>query len=190
MSDITGKFVKYEPSVQVEKKAGGTYNAWRIVYEDGRGDIKSISKPAAGLQYLPALKNGLESLVAGDSFVMERQEKDGFQNPVKVYKSEGAVQQAKGNPCAQIPVPVTLSTQPNTFEVNNQLKEKQMKFDELRQPIYVRQTALKAASELADVLELKTEQDVLEQAKRFVRFIETGDTGSIEDMPNDDIEVD
>jgi len=191
MSNITGKFVKYEPSVQVEKKdKSGTYNAWRLVYEDERGEIKSIAKPALGLQYLPALKNGLENLVAGDTFIMERQEEGKFQNATKIYKSEGAVQQAKGNPCAQIPVPVTLSTQPNTFEVNNQLKEKQMKFDELRQPIYVRQTALKAASELADVLELKTEQDVLEQAKRFVRFIETGDTGSIEDMPNDDIEVD
>ena len=189
MSNITGKFVKYEPSVQVEKKAGGTYNAWRLVYEDARGDIKSIAKPAGGLQYLPALKNGLESLVSGDSFVMERQEKDGFQNPTKVYKSEGAVQQATPTPAAQ-PRPAQATSSSNTFEVNNQLKEKQMKFDELRQPIYVRQTALKAASELADVLKLKTEQAVLEQAKRFVRFIETGDTGSIEDMPNDDIEVD
>ena len=113
-------------------------------------------------------------------------------NPVKVYKSEGNVPEPRQDVAPSKPFvkPATTSSGPNTFEVNNQLKEKQMKFDELRQPIYVRQTALKAASELADVLKLETEQAVLEQAKRFVRFIETGDSGSIEDMPSDDIEVD
>ena len=185
MSDIQGKFISFEPSMQAEKKAGGTYNAWRIIYEDGFGAVKNITKPAGTLLHTPGLKNGLERLVSGDSFVMERQEKDGFQNPVKVYKSEGAAQQAQPIAKAAAPAP----TGPNTFEVNNQLKEKQMKLDEIRQPLIVRQTCLKAAAELAVLFKFKTEEEVLQQAKRFIAFVETGNTGSIEDMPNDDIDI-
>lgn len=189
MSDVTGKLVKVEFDVDVEKKAGGTYKAWRIVYEDFKGDIKSIAKPMGGLQYLPGLKNGLDSLESGDTFTMERQEKDGFQNPTKIYKSDGAASQSPSatQPVARAAAPVP--TGPNTFEVNNQLKEKQMKLDEIRQPLIVRQTCLKAAAELAVLFKFETEEEVMQQAKRFITFVETGNTGSIEDMPNDDIDI-
>ena len=187
MSNITGEFVEFVPSVSIKSQKGTMYDAYKLVYKDSTGKYNEIAKPKGSLDHAPAFKNGLENLKAGDMFVLEREQNGNFLNPVKIYKVDGNVAPPASAP-KQAPVQQN-STGPNTFEVNNQLKEKQMKFDVERQPIYVRQTALKAASELAEVLKLKTEQAVLDQAKRFVRFIETGDSGSIEEMVNDDIDI-
>lgn len=187
---ITGKLVEVEFDVAIEKKGGGTYQGYRVTYKNAEGEYKSFAKPIQSLKYNAALAESLKGLSPGDTFTIEMVKKDGFLNPTKAYKGPSQVQVTPAaSQSSATQQQAQASGQRNTFEVNNELKEKQMKFDEMRQPIYVRQTALKAASELATVLGLKTEQDVMSQAKRFVVYIETGDTGSIEDMPNDDIDI-
>ena len=185
MSIVKGTVLKISIDVAVEKKDGGSYPGWVLAYEDQNGEVKKIAKHMNSLKYLPDFSKTLKELSVGDRFTLEMVKKGDFLNPVSIVKGfEGA----PSTPNIQKAV-TTQPSGPNTFEVNNQLKEKQMKFDELRQPVYVRQTALKAASELAVVLKLETEVEVLAQAKRFVRFIETGDTGSIEDMISDDLGI-
>jgi hypothetical protein len=185
MSIVTGTVVKISIDVSVEKKDGGSYPGWVLVYEDQNGEIRKIAKHMNSLKYLPDFSKNLKELSVGDRFTLEMVKKGDFLNPVSIVKGFEGV---PSTPNAQQSVPVQ-SSGPSTFEVNNILKEKQMKLDEVKQPIYIRQSALKATSELAEILGLKTEVEIFAQSKRFVRYLETGDTGAIEDLMNDDLGI-
>lgn len=183
--NVTGTVVSIEHEVQIAKNGGGSYPGSRVSYRDKDGTLREQNFHQNALKFNAAIKNGLENLSAGDSFTMVKEKENDFWNVKQIFKGEATVQ-ANSTPA---PVAAQASSGPNTFEVNNQLKEKQMKFDVLRQPIYVRQTALKAASELSTIFKLNTPEDVLNLSKRFVTYIETGETGMIEDMVNDDIDI-
>jgi hypothetical protein len=180
---IIGTVVAVDKNVEIEKKDGGTYPGTRLSYRTQEGKLQEQAWHENGLKYNHAVRNSLDEMQAGEKFTMTKEKNDkGFWEVKTLIKgvAEAAPQQGKSY--------TPSNNNSNTFEVNNQLKEKQMKFDELRQPIYVRQTALKAASELATVLKLKTEQDVLDQAVRFVKYIETGDTGDMNGLVSDDLD--
>lgn len=181
---LTGTVVSVDKNVDIEKKDGGTYPGSRLSYRTQDGKLQEQAWHENGLKYNHAVRNSLDELTAGDKFTMTKEKNDkGFWEVKSLIK--GVAEQPKQAGNSYTPS----NNSSNTFEVNNQLKEKQMKFDELRQPIYVRQTALKAASELATVLKLKTEQAVLEQAQRFVRYIETGDIGDMNGLVSDDLDA-
>jgi hypothetical protein len=183
MMIITGTVVSVERDVDIPKKDGGSYVGTRLTYRDNQGNLKEQNWHPNGLKYNHAVRNSLDEMQAGEKFTMTKEKGDnGIWNVKTLIKGVAGATPQQGKSYTPS------NNNSNTFEVNNQLKEKQMKFDELRQPIYVRQTALKAASELATVLKLKTEQDVLDQAVRFVKYIETGDTGDMNGLVSDDLD--
>jgi hypothetical protein len=186
MSVITGKVLAVEIDVQIKKQAGGTYPGWSIDYKSSDGEARSYAKHMNSLKYNAGLKSMLQELQPGDEFTLVSEKNaEGFLNPKTLQKGiVNVVQTPAQAPAA--PAPSGTNSAPNTFQVNNELKEKQMRLDELKQPMIIRQVCLKAAAELATLLKHTTAEEVIKQADSFVRYVEFG---SIEDMPNDDIEV-
>lgn len=196
MSNLTGTFVEVEFDANVEKRAGGTYNGFRVTYKDNKGEYQTMVKTMKTLEVTPGLRAGLDSLKAGEAFTIERKRDGDFLNPTKAYVGQPVGGSEPAPAKVYTPGPKTASEQgmmpvakTNTFEVNNELKEKQMKIDELKQPLIIRQVCLKAAAELADILKIKNEADLLAMSERLVAYVRTGATGSIEDMMNDDIGI-
>ena len=89
MANVNGVVVAVEIDVPVKKNGGGTYQGWSLVYKDNTGEIKTMSKHMNSLKYAQPLKNGLESLKAGDAFTLEQEKEGDFWNPKSIYKSEG-----------------------------------------------------------------------------------------------------
>jgi len=89
MAQINGTVVAVEIDVPVKKNGGGTYQGWSLVYKDNTGEIKTMSKHMNSLKYAQPLKNGLESLKAGDAFTLEQEKEGDFWNPKSIYKSTG-----------------------------------------------------------------------------------------------------
>ena len=89
MAQINGTVVAVEIDVPVKKNGGGTYQGWSLVYKDNTGEIKTMSKHMNSLKYAQPLKNGLESLKAGDAFTLEQEKEGDFWNPKGIYKSTG-----------------------------------------------------------------------------------------------------
>ena len=153
--NVTGTVVSIEHEVQIAKNGGGSYPGSRVSYRDKDGTLREQNFHENALKFNAAIKNGLENLSAGDSFTMVKEKENDFWNVKQIFKGEAPVQ-ANSTPAPR-PAAAPASSGPNTFEVNNQLKEKQMKLDEIRQPLIVRQTCLKAAAELAVLFKFKTE---------------------------------
>lgn len=97
MAQINGTVVAVEIDVPVKKNGGGTYQGWSLVYKDNTGEIKTMSKHMNSLKYAQPLKNGLESLKAGDAFTLEQEKEGDFWNPKSIYKSTATVATAKPN---------------------------------------------------------------------------------------------
>lgn len=168
------------------KGKNGDYPCWELIYKNSHGEVKTMVKHLNGLKYNKPLANGLAELSQGDKFTLE-QEKNAsdFWEPKVIYK--GHKEDTPSTPPASSTKAASGGGN-TTFEVGNQLKAQQQVLDEKRQPLIVRQTCLTATANLASVLKLKTEADILAQAKRFEAFI-YGDDGGLENMANDDIEV-
>lgn len=177
MSNLTGKVVQINFDFQAEKKAGGTYNAWRLIYEDSQGQIKNVTKPMGSLQYAPALANGLRELSPGDSFTMERVEKDGFQNPTKIYKSQG---NAGGHTNATAP---TQQAKPQAASSGGNWPTADER--KATQTHIIRQNSMSnAVAFVAAVGDKKaTPQQAITIAKQFEAFVLGKD--SMEDLQND-----
>lgn len=91
MAQINGTVVAVEIDVPVKKNGGGTYQGWSLVYKDNTGEIKTMSKHMNSLKYAQPLKNGLESLKAGDAFTLEQEKEGDFWNPKSIYKSTATI---------------------------------------------------------------------------------------------------
>lgn len=90
MANVNGTVVLIKIDVDIEKKDGGFYKGWKLVYEDEKGEVKTIQKHMNSLKYAQPLKNGLESLKPGDSFTLEQEKEGDFWNPKSIYKSDAS----------------------------------------------------------------------------------------------------
>lgn len=90
---IQGTMISFNPSTKVAKKDGGQYDAWELVYRNTANEVKSLTKPAGGLQYNPGLKAALTNLAVGDLFtvVQEKNEK-GYLDVKSIEKGHQEVQ--------------------------------------------------------------------------------------------------
>lgn len=178
--NILGTVISINLNAQIKGKTS-TYPGCKFSYTDQNDDVKQENIHENGLKYNDALKNGLEQLNPGDQFTMEKQKENDFWNVKNIYKGW---EQSKAEPSSQAAQKPAAKSTPapsggtNTFEVNNQLKERQMALDEVKQPMIIRQTCLTATANLAVILKLKSEADVVAQANRFVEFITTGEVGA------------
>lgn len=146
MSLVQGLFISFNPSTKVAKKDGGQYDAWELVYRNDKNEVKSIVKPAGGLQYNPPLKAILTTLSAGEAFtaLLEKNDKGyldvksiekghiGTQDVVSSGPSDGnrSVQSSRGGKVLG-----------STYETPEERAKKQV--------IITRQASVNAAIELA-----------------------------------------
>ncbi len=167
MDVITGKVVKVAIDVDVAKKDGGTYKAWKLVYEDAAGDVKTVAKPIGGLKYNAALKKGLESLKEGDAFTLNQEKEGDFWVPKTIAKG-GAVTTTKAPATKSEPARASSGSTYSTAEERAQTQ------------IYIiRQSSLTTALKLMElqgcsVGDEPTEAEVIKLAKVFETWVMTG----------------
>lgn len=165
MANVTGTVVKIGINVPVEKKDGGSYQGWKLVYEDEKGDVKAIAKHMNSLKYAAALKNGLENLKPGDNFTLEQEKEGDFWNPKNIYKSvEGT--STKGNTPGNSKSETTRSASSNsTYSTAEERAQTQV--------YIVRQSSITSALKLAEVKGDKkaTTQDIIQIAKEFETWV-------------------
>jgi hypothetical protein len=190
MAQINGTVVAVEIDVPVKKNGGGTYQGWSLVYKDNTGEIKTMSKHMNSLKYAQPLKNGLESLKAGDAFTLEQEKEGDFWNPKSIYKSTGGhikddgtvglgAKSAPAKPAYTAPSSSTYSTVEERAQT---------------QKYIVRQSSITAALKMMELNKVKdvTIADVLAYAGSFEDYVmgvtaqDVVDTsGSLEDLDND-----
>lgn len=92
MSSYTGTVISVSLTTQAEKKEGGYYPAWELIYRDSENRVKTLQKHISTLKYTKGLKESLESLSAGDSFTVTQEKNDkGFLDIQSIVKGEFAV---------------------------------------------------------------------------------------------------
>lgn len=190
MAQINGTVVAVEIDVPVKKNGGGTYQGWSLVYKDNTGEIKTMSKHMNSLKYAQPLKNGLESLKAGDAFTLEQEKEGDFWNPKSIYKSTGGhikddgtvglgAKSAPAKPAYTAPSSSTYSTVEERAQT---------------QKYIVRQSSITAALKMMELNKVKdvTLADVLAYAGSFEDYVmgvkvqDRVDTSvSLEDMDDD-----
>ena len=163
MANVNGTVVLIKIDVDIEKKDGGSYKGWKLVYEDEKGEVKTIAKHMNSLKYAQPLKNGLESLKAGDAFTLEQEKEGDFWNPKSIYKSEGAV--SKPTTPTHAPQGKTVASSSSTYSTVEERAQ--------TQKYIVRQSSITAALKL---LELRGEKkagvdDVLDFAAYFEAYV-------------------
>ncbi len=167
MANVTGKVVSVAIDVPVKKKDGGTYQGWKLVYEDADGDVKTIAKHMNSLKYAQPLKNGLENLKPGDNFVLEQEKEGDFWNPKSVYKSmEGSA--PKGDTSGNSKQSTTRSFASATSITYPTVEERAQ-----TQKYIVRQSSLTNALKLLELQGNKKADvgDVIDYAVLFENFV-------------------
>lgn len=84
--NLTGTVISVDLNTKAKRQDGVDYPAWQLVFKDGNGEIKDITKHINGLKYTKGLKEGLESLVVGDEFTAVLEKKGAFNEVVAVMK--------------------------------------------------------------------------------------------------------
>lgn len=133
--EVYGKVVQVSIDVAAKKQDGGTYQAWKLVYEDNKSEIKTITKPMTMLKYNAALANGLQALEVGDNFIMDTEKKDGFVNPTSIRKA--AQESTTTNKAEQV------AKTGSTYETAEERAQKQK--------YIVRQSSITAALKLIEI---------------------------------------
>lgn len=163
MAQINGTVVAVEIDVPVKKNGGGTYQGWSLVYKDNTGEIKTMSKHMNSLKYAQPLKNGLESLKAGDAFTLEQEKEGDFWNPKSIYKSKDIPAMLKGDVVVSKPA----YTAPGSSTYSTVEERAQT------QKYIVRQSSITAALKLLELNGVKKAgvDDVLDFAADFEAYV-------------------
>ncbi len=130
MSQIHGTVVSYNANTKVQKKGGGQYDAWELVYRDSENKIATLAKPVQGLRFNPALAGQLNALVPGDAFTVDREKKGEFWEIMSVTKghSDGATSPAGNSSSGSYPAasPRSGTTPKSTYETPEERAKKQV----------------------------------------------------------------
>lgn len=175
MAQINGTVVAVEIDVPVKKNGGGTYQGWSLVYKDNTGEIKTMSKHMNSLKYAQPLKNGLESLKAGDAFTLEQEKEGDFWNPKSIYKSTATVATAK--PAYTAPSSSTYSTVEERAQT---------------QKYRVRQSSITAALKVLELRGTKKVEvnDVITLAQYFEEFVMGTNVKGVQHVAEDMADLD
>jgi hypothetical protein len=157
----TGTVISVSLSTQVKKQAGGTYEAWELVYKNADGQIESIQKPVQGLKFNPSLKDSLASLSTGDAVTISLEKNAGNFWEVKTI-TKGIVEVSNEPKSAAAGVnKVTGSNYETPAERAN------------RQTLIVRQSCLAQAVATATIHGAKVANvvDILKVADQYVNWV-------------------
>lgn len=85
---IYGKVVQVKLNTQVNyaPPKEGSYNGWKLVYEDSGGEVRTIAKAMASLSKSPTIREALESLQPGDDFTLVTQKNGQYNEIVSLAK--------------------------------------------------------------------------------------------------------
>lgn len=183
--DVLGKVVKIAIDVPVEKKDGGSYPGWKLVYEDNTGEIRSIAKHMNSLKYNKKLKAGLESLQPDDEFTLTQEKNDGgYWDPKSIVKGKAET--------TQKPTEKTFHGTKTTQASSNGSNWPTAEERKATQTHIIRQNCVTNAVNFHNIRGDKkvTEEAVIKTAARFEEFIHNGvsvisSTGGIENMEDD-----
>lgn len=68
-----GTFISFNENVQADKKDGGTYAAWRLIYTNANGEAVNITKPVQSLKFNQPLAKALKNLQMGEEFTIQEE---------------------------------------------------------------------------------------------------------------------
>lgn len=185
---VVGNFISFNANVQANKKDGGTYAAYRLIYTTQDGEAANLTKPAGGLKFNQALGRALFSLQQGDVFVMhEEKNAAGFWELKTVTKGDD---QSEPMGLDQ-PAPAQRQAAAQAVNVASQAGRNFESAEEraAKQDFIIRQSSLQRAVEVLSIgqkVPINPVQ-VMTLATTFTNFVKTGkiDNGSVEDMEED-----
>jgi hypothetical protein len=97
----SGIVISINLNATVQKQAGGTYNAWELVYKNSEGKVETFQKPVQGLKFNPTLKTQLEALSLGDEFTATLEKNaGGFWEVQSITKGVSETRNAAPSPAA------------------------------------------------------------------------------------------
>lgn len=168
--EIYGTIVTIEKDVDIQKQSGGSYPGTRIIYKDNKGNIKSKTFHEKALKYNRTLSDQIDSLVDGDSFIMEQEKNGDFWNVTSIQKDTKQMSKQK----------VT----------NNNTASDQKNYDnsswDNKQNLIIRQNVL--GNSIKYYSEIKKEDVSLEQifitAKLMEQYVNSGEVPGIEELDN------
>lgn len=166
--NIQGTVVSFTPNTKIQKRAGGSYDAWELAYRTPENELKTIAKPAGGLRFNPALAGQLNSLVPGEAFTAVQEKNGEFWEVKSVVKGH-----IDGSPTPLIPTSSggnssysrgSSATPKSTYETPEERAKKQV--------VISRQAALNTAvASFGGDVAAKTEDEILARAKVFEKFV-------------------
>jgi len=189
-----GTFISFKPEVTAEKKDGGTYQAWRLIFTNENDEAVNITKPVQSLKFNQQLGRALNSLVAGEKFtIQEEKNAAGFWEIKTLTKGED-----KSEPM-QMSAPPAASGSAKAYTtqgVGNTTGRDFESRDErsAKQEYIIRQSSLERSVEVLSIGAKAPLNPgaVIELAEVFKKYVLSGvakvDKGSVEDM-DDDIPV-
>lgn len=93
---IQGVVISYNANTKVQKRGGGTYDAWELVYRSEGNEVKTVAKPVGGLRFNPVLADGLAALKPGDGFTLYQEKNGQYWEPKTVEKGIKQTQEVAG----------------------------------------------------------------------------------------------
>lgn len=189
MSQVQGVVISVTLSTQAKKQAGGTYEAWELVYKTLEGEVRSLQKPVQGLKFNAALANSLKQLSAGDEFTATLEKNAGGFLDVKGIVKGLSVEAAP--PVAPAgKAQATNAYQGRDYETAAERAERR-EFEKVKQVLIVRQSSLSNAINTLSIgaKAAPKVEDILAVAEQYVSFVDNksaagGKTG-FDDFDND-----
>ena len=174
---IQGTVISYTASTKIQKKGGGSYDAWELVYRSPENEVKQLAKPVQSLKFTKGLKESLASLSPNDEFtaVLEKNAND-YWEVLEVVKGV-AEDKAKADPAAPVEAgkPADRAVQPqravnrvvgNTYETAEERAKKQV--------VIVRQSCIAQAVAYCEQKPDAGVGEVLDIAEQFEKFVNKG----------------
>lgn len=164
---VQGKVIEVQVDVQVAKKGGGTYPGCLLTYRDKEGKACEQAFHENTFKFKQHIKETLQRLSPGDTFMMEKEKQGDFWNVMSINKTDG-MEVAKAPDRVSAPA---ASAKPagkvlgSTYETPEERAKKQV--------YIVRQSSITAALgyfSLNKATKASTE-DILAIAKEFEKYV-------------------
>lgn len=174
--NIEGTVISVEANKNIVKQSGGSYQGTSLLYRDGNGQAKEQNFHNNVLKFNPAIKKALESLQAGDAFVMVKEKKGEFWNVTSITEVDG--QTAVATPVNKAVASAPAAKSGGTWETADERARKQV--------LIVRQSSISSAVEYAATKKVPpTVEEVIEFARAFEAYVFSED-----DVEEPDMDVD
>lgn len=159
---VTGKVIQVNIDTMVQKKGGGTYPGWQLIY-NSNGKIETLAKHMNSLKYAPTLAATLKTLATDDDITIQLKKEDGDQYwEVDSIRKGSEIPSGGGDPVQQ-PARKYQTDKSSTYETPEERA--------LRQALIVRQSSVTSAIAALPGSDMKT---ILKAAKQIEDHVWAG----------------